>query len=305
MVGPGTSLRRKIARGCVAAAVLCGLAFATPSLAQVRMVIIPAGEPDTARTESSYDALPDTHIGHGTHDIAEAWLAEPTTRYPHGILGDYVEAGSLKVRLRDQRVLTYRLPEDSVFEDLNPRVVDLDGDGRDEVLLVRSRQSLGASLMMLGVRGDALVALAETVPLGVRFAWLNPIGVADVDGDGRPEILVVQRPHSSGTLVVFHFRSGAFVETQRLAGVSNHRIGQRQIRLHALLDVNGDGLPELLVPSGDRTAIRVLSFSHDHVPLEFARVELPSPASGDFEVVDARAVIVPLEDGRRARLSWP
>ncbi len=39
-------------------------------------------------------ALPDGHVATGTRDIARAWLAEPTTRYDHGILGDKIEAGA-------------------------------------------------------------------------------------------------------------------------------------------------------------------------------------------------------------------
>ena len=37
----------------------------------------------------------------GKHDIARAWLAEPTTRYDHGILGDAIEASSLVIERRD------------------------------------------------------------------------------------------------------------------------------------------------------------------------------------------------------------
>ena len=46
-------------------------------------------------------ALPDGRVATGTHDIARAWLAEPTTRYDHGILGDKIEAGSLTIETRD------------------------------------------------------------------------------------------------------------------------------------------------------------------------------------------------------------
>jgi len=281
------------------------LALALVCEAQMRVTILPAGEADASRSVLTFDALPDTRIGRGRNDIAEAWLVEPTTRYPHGALGDYGEAGGLKVRLRDGKVLAYRLPDDSVFEDLNPRVHDIDGDGRDEVLLVRSRQATGASLMALGVRNGALVPIAETPSLGTRFAWLNPIGVADVDGDGRPEVLVVQRPHSSGTLVVYHFRDGQFVEAQRMSGVSNHQIGTRAIAMHALMVADRDGMPDLIVPSADRRALRVIRFSSGATPLEFTRIALPSPAAGDFVLEGSRVLTVPLEDGRRARISWP
>ena len=42
-------------------------------------------------------ALPDAKVATGKGDIARAWLAEPTTCYDHGILGDEIEAGSLVI----------------------------------------------------------------------------------------------------------------------------------------------------------------------------------------------------------------
>ena len=52
-------------------------------------------------------------------------------------------------RLQD---VTYQLPLNRVFEDLVPRLVDLDGDGRDEVVLVESDLLRGAALVVLGLR---------------------------------------------------------------------------------------------------------------------------------------------------------
>jgi len=47
------------------------------------------------------NALPDGGMAIATDAIARAWLAEPTTRYDHGILGDKIEAGSLVIETRD------------------------------------------------------------------------------------------------------------------------------------------------------------------------------------------------------------
>ena len=46
-------------------------------------------------------ALPDGQVATGQHDIARAWLAEPTDRYDHGVLGDKIEAGALVIETRD------------------------------------------------------------------------------------------------------------------------------------------------------------------------------------------------------------
>ena len=83
-------------------------------------------------------------------DIARAWLAEPTTRYDHGILGDKIEAGALVIESRDGKRQTVRLKDDAVFEDLEPRLADLDGDGHDEIVVVKSYLKRGSSLAVIG-----------------------------------------------------------------------------------------------------------------------------------------------------------
>jgi hypothetical protein len=250
-----------------------------------------------------HDALPDTHVGHGSNDIRDAWLAEPTDRLQHGVLGDALEARSVRVRTRAGLELAYRLPGGSVFEDLYPRVHDIDNDGRDEVLLVHSRPLAGSSVMALGIRGGVLAPVAESEPIGEPNRWLNPVGVADVDGDGRLELLVVLTPHVGGTLVAYRFTGSEFRRVYTIPGFSNHQIGSRAMRLGAFVDVNGDGIPEVIVPSPDRRMLRAIAFSTG-VPIDVARISLPSPAAGDFEFHAPYTLIVPLEDGRRERIVW-
>ena len=114
----------------------------------------------------------------------------PTQRYGHAVLGDAIEAGGLRAILRDGRTVDYMLGEDSVFEDLRPRLADLDGDGRDEIILVRSYLAAGAALAVFGLRAGPLELLGETSPVGTPHRWLNPVGVGDFDGDGSDDILI-------------------------------------------------------------------------------------------------------------------
>lgn len=271
--------------------------------AQPRMFTVPAGEPPLTGKPLPFDALPDTHVGHGSNDILEAWFAEPTERMFHGVLGDFLEARTLRVRTRGGAVLSYRLPGQSVFEDLYPRVHDINNDGYDEVLVVHSRQHAGSSVMALGVRNGALVPLAETEPLGAPNRWMNPVGVADVDGDGRLELLVVHTPHVGGVLVAYRFEGSGFRMLRSIPGVSNHAIGSRAMRLGAFVDINGDGIPEVIVPSPDRQILRAVSFSSG-IPVDIARISLPSPAAGDFVFHPPYTLIVPLQDGRHVRIIW-
>ena len=100
-------------------------------------------------------ALPDGKVATGKGEIARAWLAEPVTRYDHGILGDKIEAGSLVIETRDGKRQTVRLKGDAVFEDLEPRLADLDRDGHDEVIVVKSYLKHGSALAVIGQRGAA------------------------------------------------------------------------------------------------------------------------------------------------------
>lgn len=244
------------------------------------------------------DTLPHSTVANGGRDIAQVWLAEPTARYAHAALGDGLEAAALAVRTRDGRVLRARLHEDAVFEDLVPRLADLDGDGRDEIVVVRSDRHAGAALTVWGVRAGALVELAATPPMGAPNRWLNPIGAADLDGDGRLEIAVVETPHMGGTLRVWSYTGSRLLARGALPGFSNHAIGSTELGLHAIGDWSGDGLPDLVVPDRSRTALRIMTMKGGAL-VEIQRLPLDEPVRASLSLSDRGVVTI---DGRRRRL---
>lgn len=253
--------------------------------------------------ETRPGALEDLRVAHGSRNIIEAWLAEPTTRYRHFVLGAQYEAASLKVLLRDGRILTLRLSENSVFEDRIPRLADLNGDGSDEIVLVRSYLDRGAALAVVGVRGDQLKIIAETPPIGIPHRWLNPAGIADFDGDGRLDIAYVQMPHVLGRLRVWTLRPEGLTEIASLDGTSNHVAGSRHLGLAAVADFDGDGVADLAIPSLDRRSLRFIAFKGG--ARELARKALPAPAAADFSVEHdggKPVVVVGLEVGRKIRV---
>jgi len=91
-----------------------------------------------------YAGSPGDIIPHGTvaadGSFRAAWLGGATGRYAHGILGDRLEASRLYVAPRNAETspVFLELGPDSVFEDLGPRFVDIDGDGQPEILVVKS-----------------------------------------------------------------------------------------------------------------------------------------------------------------------
>jgi hypothetical protein len=163
--------------------------------------------------------------------IHGAELVLPTDRYDHGVLGDALEWGGLLLtmtncpmcgRIPEPYTVTITLPATRVFEDVEVRLADLTGDQRQEVIVVESDLDLGASLAIYGPEGK----IAATPFIGQRNRWLAPAGIADFDGDGRVEIAYVDRPHLLGELVFVRLEGDQLVETQRLPGLTNHRIGE-------------------------------------------------------------------------------
>ncbi|MEJ8571638.1 VCBS repeat-containing protein [Microbaculum marinum] len=237
----------------------------------------------------------------GGSGVVQAWYVQPTTRYRHGILGDPVEAGGLAVRDSTGRQHVLTLPDDSVFEDLTPRLADLDGDGAAEVVAVRSYLTRGSALAVFGMRNGELVRLAETAPIGRPARWLNPAGIADFNGDGRPEIAIVKTPHVGGTLEFWRFGAGSLSRIAAAGGFSNHVIGSRQLGLSALVDVDRDGVVDLVLPDAGRTVLVAVGLSGGRLRI-IGRAPLPGPVVGNLAVAGER-ISAGLAGGGRASVS--
>ena len=162
-------------------------------------------------------------------EITGARYTEPTTRYAHGVLGDDIEHATLEVTLSDGMVASVNWVDTVVFEDTEPRLVDVTGDGAPEVIVVESHEDQGGRLAIYGLQDGTIARLAETPWIGQRFRWLAPVGAADLDGDGAIEIAYIDRPHLAKTLRVWRYENGALTQIATRAGLTNHRIGERDI----------------------------------------------------------------------------
>lgn len=194
----------------------------------------------------------------GAQEIVSARYEGPTTRYPHGVLGDDIEYDTLAVRLSDGREISVRWMRDIVFEDVSPRLVDVDGDGAPEVVTVESHERRGARLAVWGLRDGGLAPIAATPHIGTRFRWLAPVAIADLDGDGRVELAYVDRPHLAKLLRVWRYTSqGTLSELASLDGLTNHRIGWDHIA--GGLRNCGQG-PEMVLADADWNEVVAVTF---------------------------------------------
>ncbi|WP_353533359.1 VCBS repeat-containing protein [Cognatishimia sp. WU-CL00825] len=210
-------------------------------------------------------------------DITSARYTDPTTRYAHGVLGDTVEWGTLELRLSNGARRRLVLPKNRVFEDLSPRLVDVDGDNAPEVIVVESSQTEGARLAIYGADG----LIAATPFIGQRNRWLAPVGAADLDGDGLIEIAYVDRPHLAKTLRVWRFKNTTLTQIATQKNITNHRIGQDFIT-GGIRDCGQR--PEMVVLKGDWSQVLSLSLSKQG--------QLKTKVLGSFEGPDSVAQLM-------------
>ncbi|MEO0327247.1 MAG: hypothetical protein AAF217_01485 [Pseudomonadota bacterium] len=246
------------------------------------------------------NGLPDGRVAVGTGDIVEAWYSEPTTRYAHAVLGDGIEAGALKVRDKFGVIHTVRLPSTEVFEDITPRLADLDLDGRTEVITILSSQTAGASVAIFQLNGNAFIKIAQTSFIGRSNRWLN---IAEIDNFGanrRPDIAFVVKPHLTGELLFFRFRNGILARIAAAPGFSNHFIGSNELRLSTVMDVNKNNIPDLILPSLSRNQLVMVGMNGSRFA-ELGRVDMPAAinrAIGTRTVDGTEEILVGLDNGK-------
>lgn len=259
-----------------------GLALAAFHATAAEIRIEPASVASAAPAAASYpNQLPHSRVSHGEHDIAIAYLANPTERYRHGVLGDLLEAASMIVHTRDGHRVQLDLPADRVFEDLEPRLADLDHDARDEIIVVESDARLGASLAVYGLRDGKLIPLSRGPFIGTANRWLNPLGIGDFDGDGRADLAAVVTPHIGGVLKVYRYTPGALTLIAETDGVSTHRHGSTELGMGAVVPVKS-GAALLLVPDNTHRRLRLLAIKQGKL-VELAGVELDHPLAGALQ----------------------
>lgn len=209
--------------------------------------------------------LPDGETTHGGGRIVRAWLIGPSEIYRHGILGDAIEASGLHLRLADGGRRELFLDQGSVFEDLRVRLVDLNGDGQDEMVAIRSYLDRGAALAVYALGAGGLRQLGESPAIGLPNRWLNPAGAGDFDDDGEREIALVETPHIGGTLKIFALREEGLVLEYSATGFSNHAIGSRLLDLSTVVDWDNDGVADIALPDSSRQALTVVAVKQGRI----------------------------------------
>ena len=256
-----------------------------PAPAQCGQTQVPLMAPQAAALR-----VPGSQAVRGHKNIQWAWLGSPTLRYPHTALGAATHAGSLHLLVNTSagsvQELVYQLPLNRVFEDRVPRLVDLDGDGRDEIILIESDALKGSAVVVFGVTApepanitgrQMVIERARSPSTGSTFRWLNPVGVADFDGDGRLDIASVTTPHVGGILTLYHFRPPKLESYAQAMDVSNHRMGELEQQLAVIVEEK-NSRPTIIVADMQLKALHALRWEAPGKWKELADLQ-PLPAS--------------------------
>ena len=210
------------------------------------------------RLRSDYQLMPEEQVAISVDSSTYAQYSLPVTRYRHGILGDQIEAGQLVVVL-EGKFYELTLADIYVFEDIRPRLADVDLDGILEIITIRAHLSEGAGIAIYKVLDGQLQEHARVEEIGRASRWLNPVTIADLDQNGTVEIVWIQTPHIGGILKITSFTPGTLVVLDETSLYSNHAIGEPNLCLSVLTQEAGQFI--FYVPTQSRNQIVGFSWS--------------------------------------------
>ena len=99
------------------------------------------------KLSTNYIQMPEQDVAISRNGLVYAQYSNPTNKYTHTILGDSLEATQLVVWKNN---VFYKLDLDSnyVFEDIRPRLFDVDNDGELEFIAIRTHLDSGAGIVI-------------------------------------------------------------------------------------------------------------------------------------------------------------
>jgi hypothetical protein len=189
------------------------------------------------------------------------FLSNPTSDYPHGVLGDALEARS--ITLIDPNsipvsIKEFQIDPVDVIEGIAPLWVDLDGDGVREIIVTQSNIHVGARIVVYNQEGEVI---AQSDPIGLGFRWLHLIAAAQIVNGDTLDLVVVRTPHIGGVLEIYELTEGKLEISNSLKGYSSHQIGSRNLDASLVTDMNADGIPDIVVPDQSQQYLSALQIT--------------------------------------------
>lgn len=208
-------------------------------------------------------------------DRRVALLFGPTDRYGHAVLGDGVEASQVRVvDVTAGTVTDTVVPEGRVIEGVRPLIGDLTGDGAVDLVVTTSAEADGARLeaWLLAGRGRRFGPA-----IGQAGRWRHQIAIAPTGPAGDTELVEVITPHLNRVATFWQPDDQLLVATGDVPdALVSHRIGSRSMEDAAVVDVDGDGIRELVGP-GTGGGLAIVRHGADGTTVD--AIDVPTPAS--------------------------
>jgi hypothetical protein len=112
---------------------------------------------------------------------------------------------------------------------------DVNGDGKPDVIIANDN-NYEATLTVLINNGDS--TFQPAVSYGIGSAYIGSVAIADLNGDGKPDLAV---SNGSGVAVLLNNGNGTFQTASAFSSGGYATSGL------AIGDVNGDGIPDLVL----------------------------------------------------------
>ncbi|MGI9049718.1 MAG: hypothetical protein ACR2GU_10185 [Rubrobacteraceae bacterium] len=223
------------------------------------------------------EALPDARLARSESGMV-ATLSDPTGSYPHGAIGDELEARAMTLLKPAGKDLTasgrIRPASGGIFESNAPLWFRMPGVKGEVLPIAETSPEKGARVSVYAPSGE-LVAAGPFI--GERFKWRHVLAAGPFGPNGETEVAATRTPHV-GPRIAFYRPDKTSKELKvsaSLPGYTSHRIYTRNMDTIRAGDLDGDGRWELLVPNEDYTTLAAVRHEKSG-----ARVAWTLPAGG-------------------------
>jgi len=180
-------------------------------------------------------------------------------------------------------------PTDYNWSTGSPTLVDIDGDGRLDIIVANGTCGMGCSPSGISILRNTSTesALEFEYEYSDFYQYQSnslPVGidVADLNGDGKPDLLTNDWMGGISIMVNSSTEGNIVLEEQMIIGVGNYPLSI------ATADLNMDSTPEIVVSNWEVEGLRVI---HNFLPVNDSGIQGDLNGDGVIDILDIIALV--------------